>query len=81
MEVSDEWLCSEVGIGIGIIIFVSNMDSGIEGTKLCRAFDTLMGRDTIQRDMGRLEGWACVNLMKFNQVQGLAHRLGQSQAK
>ncbi|KAJ7400235.1 rna-directed dna polymerase from mobile element jockey-like [Pitangus sulphuratus] len=52
-------------------ISVSNMDSGIEctlskfadDTKLCGAVDTLEGRDVIQRDLERLESWACVNLM------------------
>ncbi|PKU40853.1 rna-directed dna polymerase from mobile element jockey-like [Limosa lapponica baueri] len=58
-------------------IFVSDMDSGIEcilskfndNTKLCGAVNTLEGRDAIQRDLGRLERWACANLMKFNQAK------------
>jgi len=55
-------------------IFVGDMNSGIEhsfskfanDTKLGHVVDLLEGRDTILRDLDRLEHWACVSLMKFN---------------
>ncbi|GAB0204175.1 mitochondrial enolase superfamily member 1 [Grus japonensis] len=60
-------------------IFVSDLDSGIEctlndlkfanGPKLCGAVDTLEVRDAIQRDLDRLERWACANHMKFNKAK------------
>ncbi|GAB0183366.1 mitochondrial enolase superfamily member 1 [Grus japonensis] len=58
-------------------VLVSNMDSGIEctlskfanNTKLYGVVDMLEGRDAIQRDLDRLERWACVNRIKFNKAK------------
>jgi len=58
-------------------ILVSNIDSRVEctlskfadDTKLCGAVDMLEGRDAVQRNLDRLERWACVNFMEFNQAK------------
>ncbi len=64
------------------------MDSGIEctltrladDTKLCGAVNMLEGRVTIQRDLDRLERWACANLMKFNKKCKVLH-LGRNSSR
>jgi len=40
-----------------------------DNTEQCGVVDMLEGRDAIQRDLDRLEGWACVNCMKFNKAK------------
>ncbi|GAB0191327.1 cAMP-dependent protein kinase inhibitor alpha [Grus japonensis] len=63
------------------------MDSGIEctlskfanDTKLCGVVNTLEGRDAIQKDLDRLERWACANPMKFNKCKVL--HVGQCNPK
>ncbi|GAB0195123.1 cAMP-dependent protein kinase inhibitor alpha [Grus japonensis] len=70
-------------------IFVSNMDSGIDctlskfadDTKLCGAVNVLEGRDAIQRDLDRLERWACVNFMKVNKAKCKILHMGRGNAK
>ncbi|GAB0182074.1 mitochondrial enolase superfamily member 1 [Grus japonensis] len=70
-------------------IFVSNMDSGIEctlskfanNTKLCGMVNMMEGRDAIQRDLDRLERWACVNRIKFNKAKCKVLHVGRRNPK
>jgi len=70
-------------------IFVGDMDSGTEctlskfsnDTKLCDVVDTLEGRDAIQRDLDRLERWACVNYMKFSKAKCKVLHMGRGNPK
>jgi len=70
-------------------IFVGNMDRGIEctlinfadNTKLCGAVNMLEARDAFQKDLDRLERWACANLRKVNKPMCKVLHTGQGNIK
>jgi len=78
IETTDKWCSSGASMGLALFnIFVGDTVSGTEctlsrfadDTKLYGAVNMLEGTDAIQRDLDRLESWACVNLMKFNKAK------------
>ncbi|KAK4818857.1 hypothetical protein QYF61_020076 [Mycteria americana] len=69
---------------LGQVLFsisVGDMDSGtkcglsnfMDDTKVTGVIDTLERREAIQRDLDRLERWACANLMNFNKANLCLH--------
>ena len=69
--------------------FFSDTDSGIkctlsmfaDNTNLCGVADTLEGRDAVQRNLDRLERWACVNFSKFIKAKYKVPHMGIANPK
>ena len=54
----------------------SGISMSVDDTSLSGAADKMEGKETIQRDLDKLEKWAHVNLTKFSKSKGKVLYLG-----
>ena len=77
---------------LGLVLFnivINDIANGMEctlskfaqDTKLSSTVDTLEGREAILRDLGWLEKWARVNLMRFNKAKSKVLHLDHSNSR
>lgn len=62
--------------------FINNLEEGLEGilskftddTNLREAAESLRGRETLQTDLNKSEGWAITNHMKLSKGKRILHQ-------
>ncbi|GAB0205526.1 mitochondrial enolase superfamily member 1 [Grus japonensis] len=87
-----KWRTVTSGVPQGLVlgpalfnIFASGIECTLNkfanDTKLCGVVDMLEGRDAIQRDLDRLERWACGNLVRVNKAKCKVLHVGRRNPK
>ncbi|KAK4827700.1 LOW QUALITY PROTEIN: hypothetical protein QYF61_020978 [Mycteria americana] len=71
------WTSVTSGVPQGSILGPCTLSKFADDTKLRGTVDVPEGWDVIQRDLDKLEKWACVNLMRFNKAKCRVLHLGR----